>query len=70
MEWVVGAPNRQRFTLGERPPVPIGYEAGWVSELAWTHAKEKSFTSAKDRTPVVQSAVRHADWSTPAPICV
>jgi hypothetical protein len=42
------------------PPVPIGQEAGWASELLSTQRlEEKSFASAGDRTPVVQSAVRH-----------
>jgi hypothetical protein len=48
------------FGLGEGPPVPIGQEAGLASELLWTQRlEEKSFASAGDQTPVVQSAVRH-----------
>jgi hypothetical protein len=35
-------------------------EAEWASELIWTQRlEEKSFASAGNRTPVVQSAVRH-----------
>jgi hypothetical protein len=40
--------------------VPIGEEAGWASELVWTQRlEEKYFASAGNRTPVVQSVVRH-----------
>jgi hypothetical protein len=42
------------------PPVPIVQEAGWASEPVWTERiKEKSLAPAGDRTPVVQSVVRH-----------
>jgi hypothetical protein len=35
-------------------------EAGWTSELVWTQRlEEKSFSSAGDRTPIVQSVIRH-----------
>jgi hypothetical protein len=45
---------------GKRPSVPIGQEAGWASELVWTQRLEKrSFASAEDRTPGVQSLVRY-----------
>jgi hypothetical protein len=45
---------------GERTPVPIGQEAGWATEPVWTQRlEEKSFVSTGDRTPVVQSVVRH-----------
>jgi hypothetical protein len=41
------------------PLVPTGYEAGWTSELVWTQRlEEKSFASAEDRVPVIQSVVR------------
>jgi hypothetical protein len=41
------------------PPVPIGQEAGWAPELVWTQRLEKkSFASAGDLIPVVQSVVR------------
>jgi hypothetical protein len=33
---------------------------GLLSELVWIHRlEEKAFASARDRTPVIQSAVRH-----------
>jgi hypothetical protein len=50
------------------PSVTIVQEAGRFSELVWTQKlEEKSFPSARDRTPVVQSVVGHyADWATPA----
>jgi hypothetical protein len=45
---------------GKGPPVPIGQEAGWVPEPVWTQRlEEKSFAPARDRTPVVQTVVRH-----------
>jgi hypothetical protein len=57
---VVSVTPRPRFTPGEGPPVPIVQEAGWASELVWTYrVEEKSFVSAEDRTPVVQSVVTH-----------
>jgi hypothetical protein len=51
---------------GEEPPVPIGQEAGWAPEPVWTQRlEEKSYASVGDRTPVVQSVVRHCtDWDT------
>jgi hypothetical protein len=40
--------------------VPNGQEAGWASDLVWTQRlEENSFPSVGDRTPVVQSIVRH-----------
>jgi hypothetical protein len=61
MGWVVSVTPRPRFTPGERtPPVPIGQEVGWASELVWTdRLQEQFFSSAGDRTTVVQSVVRH-----------
>jgi hypothetical protein len=56
---VVSVTPWPRFAPGERTPVPIVHEAGWASELVWTQRLEgKSFASAGDRTPVVQSVVR------------
>jgi hypothetical protein len=51
------------------PPVPIVQEAGWAPEQVWTQRlKEISSASVGNRTPVVQSVVRHyTDWATPAP---
>jgi hypothetical protein len=44
----------------KEPPVPTVQEAGWASEPVWTQRpEEKTITSAGDRNPVVQSAVRH-----------
>jgi hypothetical protein len=43
---------------GREPSVPIGWEAGWASELVWEQRlEEKSSDSAGDQTPVVQSVV-------------
>jgi len=49
------------YPLGKDPtPVPIGQEAGWAPELVSTQRlEEKSLASAGERTPVVQSVVRH-----------
>jgi hypothetical protein len=60
---------RPRFAPGKGPPVPIVQEAGWAWEPVWTQRlEEKSFASAGDRIPIVQSVVRHyTDWATPAP---
>jgi hypothetical protein len=45
---------------GKEPPVPIIQEAGWASEPVRTQRlEEKSTAPAGDRSPVVQSVVRH-----------
>jgi hypothetical protein len=69
MWWVVSITPRPRFSPGEKPPVPIVQEAGWAPEPVWTQRLEKkSCASVGDRTPTVQSVVRHCtDWATPAP---
>jgi hypothetical protein len=49
-----------RCTPGKGSLVPIGKGAGWASELVLTwRLEEKSFASAGDQTPVVQSVDRH-----------
>jgi hypothetical protein len=61
---------RPRFSPGEEPPVvPTGQEAGWVPEPVWTQGlEEKPSAFIGDRTPVVQSVVRHkTDWANPDP---
>jgi hypothetical protein len=62
-EWSASRPVRALLP-GKEPPVPIGEEAGWASEPVWTQRlEEKSFASAGDRNPVIQSVVRHyTDW--------
>jgi hypothetical protein len=53
------------------PPVPIEQEAGWAPEPVWTQRlEEKSSASAGDRTPVVQSEVRHYWLSYPGSFIV
>jgi hypothetical protein len=66
-EWSASRPGRA-LPLGKGPPVPIGQEAGWASEPVWMQRlKEKSSASVGDRTPVVQSVVRHyTAWATAA----
>jgi len=40
----------------EEQPVPIGYEAGWVSEPVWTRWRKEKFPApAGNRSPVVQA---------------
>jgi hypothetical protein len=40
------------FTPRERTPVPIGYKAGWASELVWTQRlEEKSFFLCRRSNP-------------------
>jgi hypothetical protein len=65
-EWSASRPSRA--LRPERTPVAIVQEAGWASELLWTQRlQEKPFSSAGDRTSVVQSVVRHyADRATPS----
>jgi hypothetical protein len=58
-EWSASCSGRA-LPLGKRPPVPTGKEAGWAPELVSTQRiEEKSSASVGDRTPVVQSVVRH-----------
>jgi hypothetical protein len=58
-EWSASRPGRV-LPPGKGPPVPIGQEPGWASEPVWTQRlEEKFFAPAGDRTPVVQSVVRH-----------
>jgi hypothetical protein len=56
------------YPWGKNPPVPIVQEAGWAPEPVWTQRLQKKFSaSVGDRSPVVQTAVRHyTDWATPA----
>jgi hypothetical protein len=67
-EWSASRPGRA-LPPGKGPPVPIVQEAGWASEPVWTQRlEEKSFTPARDRTPIAQSVVRHyTDWATRLP---
>jgi hypothetical protein len=58
-EWWASRPGRA-LPPGKEPLVPIGQEAGWAPEPVWMQRLEEKFsTSVGDRTPVVQSAVRH-----------
>jgi hypothetical protein len=67
-EWSASRPCRS-LPPGKGPPVPIVQEAGWAPEPVWTQrSQKKSFAYAADRTPIVQSALRHyTDWANPAP---
>jgi hypothetical protein len=48
------------YPRGKGPPVPIVQEAGWAPETVWTQRlEEKSSASVGDRTPAMQSVVRH-----------
>jgi hypothetical protein len=70
-EWSASRPGRP-LPPGKEPPVPIVQEAGWAPEPVWTQRlEERSSASVGDRTPAVQSVVRHCtDWATMAPVCV
>jgi hypothetical protein len=66
-EWSASRPGRD-LPPGKEPPVPTVQEAGWAPELVWTQRlEEKSSASVGERTPAVQSVVRHCtDWAAPA----
>jgi hypothetical protein len=58
-EWSASRSSRP-LPPGKEPPVPTVQEAGWAPEPVWTQMLEgKSSTSVGDRTPAVQSIVRH-----------
>jgi hypothetical protein len=63
--WSASHPGR---ALPFRGKYPL-HSLGSTQELVWTpRLQEKSFSSAGDRTPVVQAIVRHyTDYATPAP---
>jgi hypothetical protein len=69
-EWSASRPGRA-LPPGKQPSVPIVQEAGWVPEPVWTQGlEEKSSASDGDRTPAVQSVVRHyTDWATRLILC-
>jgi hypothetical protein len=52
-EWSASHPGRA-LSPGKEPPVPTVQEAGWAQRL-----EENSSSSVGDRTPAVQSVVRH-----------
>jgi hypothetical protein len=55
-EWSVSHPGRA-LPAGKGPPVPVGQEAGWASELVWIQRlQEKFIASAGDQTLVAQSS--------------
>jgi hypothetical protein len=58
-ELLASRPGRALPPVKE-PPVPTVQETGWAPEPVWTQRlEEKSSASVGDRTPVVQSVVRH-----------
>jgi hypothetical protein len=55
-EWSVSHPGRA-LPRGKDPAVPIVQEAGWAPEPVWTQRlEEKSFSPARDRTPIARSS--------------
>jgi hypothetical protein len=55
-EWSASRPRR----AGKEPSVPIVQKAGWAPEPVCTQRlQRKSLAPAGDRTPIVQSVVRH-----------
>jgi hypothetical protein len=63
-EWSASRPGRP-LPPDKEPPVPIVQEAGWAPEPVWTQRlEEKSSAPVGDRTPAVQSVIRHCtDWA-------
>jgi hypothetical protein len=58
-EWSASRPGRA-LPPGKEPPVPIVQEVGWTLEPVWTQRLEEKFSaSVGERTPAVQSVVRH-----------
>jgi hypothetical protein len=58
-EWSASRPGRA-LPPGREPPVPTVQEARWAPEPVWTQRLEEKFSaSVGDRTPAVQSVVRH-----------
>jgi hypothetical protein len=48
------------YPRGKDPQYPIVQETGWAPEPVWMQRlEEKSSASVGDRTPIVQSVVRH-----------
>jgi hypothetical protein len=70
--WVVSITPRPRFTPGKRAP-GIHCVGGWEGpKPGWAQRVEEKYSaSVRDRTPAVQSVVRHyTDWATPALVFV
>jgi hypothetical protein len=58
-EWSASRSGRA-LPPGKEPSVPNVQEAGWAPEPVWTQRfEEKSSAFVGDRTPAVQSVVRH-----------
>jgi hypothetical protein len=58
-QWSASRPGHA-LPPGKGPPVPTGQQPGWAWELVWTQRLEKkSFSSAGNRTPVIQSVLRY-----------
>jgi hypothetical protein len=58
-EWSASRPGRA-LPPGKEPPVPTLQDVGWAPEPVWTQrVEEKSSASVGDRTPAVQSVVKH-----------
>jgi hypothetical protein len=58
-EWSASRPGRA-LPPDKEPPVPTVQEAGWAPEPDWTQRLEgKSSAPVGDRTPAVQSVMRH-----------
>jgi hypothetical protein len=60
-EWSASRPG-PALPPGKEPPVPTAQEAGWAPEPVWTQRlEEKSSASVGDRTPAVQTVVKHCN---------
>jgi hypothetical protein len=59
MGWVVSVTPRPHFTPAKGPRYPLDRRLGGPQSRSGHRLKEKFLTCAEDRTPVVQSVVRH-----------
>jgi hypothetical protein len=74
LDWGEWSASRSSCTLPlGKGPLGTHWIGGWVGpEPVWTQRLEgKSFTPARDQTPVILSAIRHyTEQATPAPACI
>jgi hypothetical protein len=68
-EWSASCPGRA-LPPGKGPPIPLDRRLGRPQSRT-QGLEEKSSVPVGDRTPIVQSAVRHCTaWATAAPVCL
>jgi hypothetical protein len=57
--WVVSFTPLPLYLLGNEPPVPIGWEAGWAPEPVYTLWKREKSCTAGNQTWAVQPVAHH-----------